>query len=252
MTIPASVTSIEGYAFSECSRLSSVLFAGSAPAMDPFVFVSNAPGFSVYYQGGAAGFTSPTWNGYPAAVAEPPVITVQPASQSIANGSTAELAVVATGDPAPSYQWYLGESGDESSPVTGANSATLTTPALISDGSYWVKVSNVLTSANSETVVVTVSPFPYTVSNGEVTITGYTGAGGNLVIPSVIGGLPVVSIGNSAFKDHVDLTEVLIPSGVTSIGDSAFYNCIGLTSVAIPVGVTNIGASAFRKKLTHS
>lgn len=39
--------------------------------------------------------------------------------------------------------------------------------------------------------------FSYTTSGGKVTITGYTGSGGAVVIPSTISGLPVTSIGSS-------------------------------------------------------
>ena len=42
--------------------------------------------------------------------------------------------------------------------------------------------------------------FTYTVNVGNtVTITGYTGAGGDVVIPSTINSMPVVGIGNWAF-----------------------------------------------------
>ena len=37
--------------------------------------------------------------------------------------------------------------------------------------------------------------FTYTVSGGTVTITEYTGAGGDVVIPDAIDGMPVVGIG---------------------------------------------------------
>ncbi len=38
--------------------------------------------------------------------------------------------------------------------------------------------------------------FDYTIENGEVTITGYTGPGGDVVIPAMIQGLPVTTIGS--------------------------------------------------------
>jgi hypothetical protein len=37
-----------------------------------------------------------------------------------------------------------------------------------------------------------------------------------------------------------------IPNGVTSIGEQAFYNCTGLTSVTLPDSVTTIGNGAFQ------
>ena len=41
--------------------------------------------------------------------------------------------------------------------------------------------------------------FAYTTNNGTITITGYSGAGGSVTIPDTINGLPVTSIGDSAF-----------------------------------------------------
>ena len=39
----------------------------------------------------------------------------------------------------------------------------------------------------------------YTVNNGTITMTGYTGAGGDVAIPDTIAGLPVTGIGDAAF-----------------------------------------------------
>jgi len=86
-------------------------------------------------------------------------------------------------------------------------------------------------------------------SDGSLTITGYTGSGGAVTIPSTIlvsgVNVPVTSIGSAAFASKFTLTSVIIPSGVTSIGTNAFNNCSGLTSATIPDGVAIIGSSAF-------
>ncbi len=66
VTIPASVTSIGQQALWDCTRLVSVIFAGDAPSLGIYVFFDAAPGFSIYYLTGSTGFTSPTWEGYPA------------------------------------------------------------------------------------------------------------------------------------------------------------------------------------------
>lgn len=94
--------------------------------------------------------------------------------------------------------------------------------------------------ADSET-----GDFIYTLSNGEVTITRYTGEGGDVVIPSEIEGYPVTTIGNDAFFSNTSITNVTIPYGVTSIGDFAFGGCSALTRVTIPDSVTNIDLHAF-------
>ena len=87
--------------------------------------------------------------------------------------------------------------------------------------------------------------FSYFVEDGTVTITGYTGPRGDVVIPDTILGLPVTAIGSYAFNYREDLTNVLIPESVTSIMDFAFGWCTGLTSITIPNNVTNIGSGAW-------
>jgi hypothetical protein len=91
--------------------------------------------------------------------------------------------------------------------------------------------------------------FNYTTNNGTITITGYTGPGGDVTIPDMIDGLPVTSIGNSAFASCrslfggcISLTSVTIGNSVTSIGELAFYDCTNLT--AITVGPLNLAYSS--------
>jgi len=57
--------------------------------------------------------------------------------------------------------------------------------------------------------------FTYTINNGAVTITGYTGPGGAVIIPSGTNGLPVTSIGDNALAYGYSLTSVTIPDSVT-------------------------------------
>ena len=87
--------------------------------------------------------------------------------------------------------------------------------------------------------------FGWSSSNNQITITGYTGSGGAVIIPSTINNLPVIAIGNSAFQGCTNLTSVTIPGSVTSILNYVFDGCTGLTSVTIGAGVTSIGNGAF-------
>ena len=76
--------------------------------------------------------------------------------------------------------------------------------------------------------------FPYVYvlnSNGDATITGYTGNDADLVIPASLDGHSVTSIGYRMFSHCSNLTSVTIPESVTSIGEDAFYDCTSLQAV---------------------
>lgn len=55
----------------------------------------------------------------------------------------------------------------------------------------------------------------------------------------------VSSIEEKTFYHCISLTSVNIPNSVTSIGNSAFYDCMNLTSITIPEHVTDIKTLAF-------
>ena len=75
--------------------------------------------------------------------------------------------------------------------------------------------------------------FTFTTNNGTITITGYTGSGGAVVIPNSTNGYPVTSIGEDAFGGCTSLTSVTIPDSVTSIGVQAFWICRRLSAIMV-------------------
>jgi hypothetical protein len=81
--------------------------------------------------------------------------------------------------------------------------------------------------------------------NGTCAITGYTGSGGAVTIPSTINNLTVAGIGNGAlfgvFFENTTLTSVTIPNSVTTISDGTFADCTSLTNVTIGTNVTSVG-----------
>ncbi len=74
-----------------------------------------------------------------------------------------------------------------------------------------------------------------------------TSTSGELVIPNELGGLPVFSLGDYAFRNCTNITSVIIPEGITMIGGGAFEGCVSLTNVVIGDDVENIEYSAFER-----
>jgi|GEM_PF-2894583 len=97
------------------------------------------------------------------------------------------------------------------------------------------------------TVVAQSNEWSYTISPDHtfITITGYTGDGGSVVIPASIENLPVTTIGDHALSYCATLKDVTIPDSVTTIGELAFNACSTLTSVTLGNGVTTIGYAGF-------
>jgi hypothetical protein len=88
-----------------------------------------------------------------------PVIgSTSPVSQTVPYGGSGALSVTASGLPTPSYQWYVGLSGDTSQPIAGTTSPVFATPALTADTRFWVRVSSISGSTDSATFTVGVLP----------------------------------------------------------------------------------------------
>lgn len=101
------------------------------------------------------------------------------------------------------------------------------------------------------TAAVKAGDYTYTTnSDNTLTITRYTGPGGDVVIPLTIDGRTVTIIGEDAFTSgmftpNTNLTSVMIPDSITIIGEFAFFQCDSLTNVMIGNSVTSIGDRAF-------
>jgi len=88
--------------------------------------------------------------------------------------------------------------------------------------------------------VVLNAQFNFTTDNGAITITGYTGSGGAVVIPATTNGLPVTGIGASAFSNQTNVTSLTVPNSIVFMGTNAFYDCTGVTSIMLGTNVTDI------------
>ena len=68
----------------------------------------------------------------------------------------------------------------------------------------------------------------------------------DIIIPSMINGMPVKIIGENAFNDIDTLTSITLPSNVNLIRKFAFFDCGNLTQIIMP-NVTRIEEGAFSR-----
>ncbi|MDR0455912.1 MAG: leucine-rich repeat protein [Treponema sp.] len=89
----------------------------------------------------------------------------------------------------------------------------------------------------------------YNIAFGQVTITRYTGRDETVIIPALIEGLPVRSMGRSAFSvtgnQRSRIKKVSLPPSLIIIEDNVFFRCSTLEEINIPDAVTFIGENAF-------
>ena len=84
--------------------------------------------------------------------------------------------------------------------------------------------------------------FTWTVSNGQVTITGFNETKiseegyypTTVVFPKTIQGNPVVAIRDDAFRGRNKIEKLYVSEGITSLGHRTFRDCTGLKEVYLP------------------
>lgn len=96
----------------------------------------------------------------------------------------------------------------------------------------------------------TLGIFTYEITGKSVAITDISHlAHGNLVIPSLIEGKPVTTIGANACSARPLITSVTLPSSIKSIGDRAFNNCMLLAGATFNGNAPQMGERVFGGRL---
>lgn len=87
--------------------------------------------------------------------------------------------------------------------------------------------------------------FEYFENEKGITVSGYLGKGGDIVIPESINGKAVTEIGIRAFGGNEAVKTVKFPETLETICNRAFMACIGLEKLELPSSVRNIGSASF-------
>ena len=77
-------------------------------------------------------------------------------------------------------------------------------------------------------------------SNGTISICGYTGNEETITVPSTIDGKNVTVIGIMAFTENSSVKKIILPEGIVKLDAYAFDMCPNLTSVKMPSTLNNI------------
>ncbi|MBO4216981.1 MAG: leucine-rich repeat domain-containing protein [Clostridia bacterium] len=78
--------------------------------------------------------------------------------------------------------------------------------------------------------------FCYIVNGKNALIVGYTGAGGDVVIPEKLGGLPAAQIRRNVFTEDDRIITVHLPKAMKDITDEQFCLCTKLKSITVAAG----------------
>ena len=95
-----------------------------------------------------------------------------------------------------------------------AKTRAMKTPLTLKGLTCWVSTCctlGVLLLRSGLTGELHAQDFDYTIANGSITITNYTGPGGNVAIPATIDGMPVTAIGGQAFLGLVWAMHSMAP-----------------------------------------
>ena len=99
------------------------------------------------------------------------------------------------------------------------------------------ELDSIATYASADDLVY--GDYTYTVWNGAVTITGYTGKATDVVVPDEINGYEVTTIGHLAFSGCNNVTAITLPNTLKEIGFCAFKGT-QITYIKIPACVTEL------------
>ena len=85
------------------------------------------------------------------------------------------------------------------------------------------------------------------------TLVSGVGLSGKAVLPSKLGGVPIVKLGESLFSENSKLVAIVVPEGIVEMEDSVFYGCSNLETVVLPSTLKRVGEYCFWfcEKLSH-
>ncbi len=252
VSIGRNVFEIGSRAFAECYKLRGVYFAGDEPHYAAGDLFMDSWQLTVYRTEESEGWPAPgdMWRDRPTALWDNQTV-IEPSLRYYSGtypSDTLEVRVDCATDDAVIRYTTDGSEPTEDSPEVGPDRViAFDLPGFIKVRAFKEGLNTSSVRNATYRVSADVEDFEYQIDEQDnfITITGYHGDGGEVVIPSVIAGVPVAIIGENAFRDQQKLSHVNLPESVVRIEDFAFRNCGVLLSVTMSDNVFHIGREAF-------
>lgn len=234
VTIPSGVARIELETFRGCTGLAEVTIPGTVTDIGGYAFDDCTGLTNVAILKGVLRIGDSAFSGCTRLVS----VTIPDGVTSIANGAfsgcsrlakvTIPGSVLTLGDMA--FAWCAGLTAitvDALNPVYGSR-------------------DDVLFDKNGGTLVQYPAGRPGSfLIPGGTTVIGAGAFSGCAGLTSVTFPAGVISVRSMAFSGCVSLTNALFPDSLAEIADGAFQGCAGIARVAITKGVTNLASTAF-------
>jgi uncharacterized repeat protein (TIGR01451 family) len=156
----------------------------------------------------------------------PPVVTTNPANQSVSAGSSATFTAAASGSPAPTVQWQVSVAGGAFSNVPNATSTTLTFTAAFSQNGnkYQAVFTNSVGTATTTAATLTVIAPDVTISK--------THAGDFTVGSTGVYTIKVTNSGTGPTTGAIAATDTL-PAGLTFVSSAGANWACSATGQAV-------------------
>lgn len=238
--IPSSVTNIGGYAFSDCSDLTSIIIPNGVTSLGNYTFYNCSGLNSIIIPNGVTTIGNYTFYGCSGLNS----ITISNSLTNIGEEAFHWCSGLTTITSEILNPFEIGENVFYNNNKNIYATATLIVPkgkkAAYQSTAGWSKFQNIIESGKGGVVGqnIKVDDLTYIIDeNNTVMVVGPAWYSGDLIIPNQVTyngeTYSVTSVADDAFINSFGVTSITIPSSITYIGSYAFQDCESLTSVYI-------------------